>query len=137
MRVTLGVLASLFLATTAVAGTLPADLCKDGHKSVVRTRKLKSPDSRALFDKAVQDHVAWYRSHGFSQNRILVGPVLVRDDITNNWSESPDEFVSIHLDYPPQSAVKPDAAWEAYVAEYRASSDIATEQVVCLHEPGK
>ena len=47
----------------------------DGRIGRVRISKLKAPDSAAKFDKAPRDQGAWYRSHGFAKNRLLVGTV--------------------------------------------------------------
>jgi hypothetical protein len=80
--------------------------------------------------------VAWYRSHGFAKNRVMVGTVMVQDPKTKDWSVSPTEIVSLHTDAPGPAA-KHDAAYDAFVADYRAASDIDTEKLVCLREPAK
>jgi len=129
--------ASLLLIATCAAAATPEDLCKGGQLSVLRTNTLKSPQARAAFEKAAQDHMAWYRSHGFKVNRQLVGSVMVFDEATKSWSVSPTEMMTLHIDNPGVPPAQHDAAWDAYVAEYRASSDIASEKMVCLREPVK
>lgn len=136
MRILLAVVtASSLLGSGAVAAT-PPDLCKGGQVSVLRISKLKSGDAKAQFDKAEKSQVAWYRSHGFSKNRVLVGAVMVQDKTTKEWTVSPSEIVSLHTDAPGPAA-KHDAAYDAFVADYRAASDITTEMLVCLREPAK
>lgn len=133
-------IASLALSTAVCAGAAtaatPPDLCKDGQISVLRTSKLKSPASRAQFDKAVKDQTAWYRSHGFAKNRILSAAIMVQDAKTKDWTNDPLEVVTLHVDAP-GAAAKHDAAYDAFVAEFRASSDITSERILCLREPVK
>ena len=128
----------LLSATSAQAAVTPPDLCKDGQISRLRISKLKAPDSAATFDKATRDQGAWYRSHGFTKNRLLVGTVMVQDDKTKDWSVSKEQMVTVHTDTPgPSATAKRDAGWDAFVAEFAAASDITTDVLVCLREPVK
>ena len=136
MKHTLMAVAAISLSASAAMAATPPDLCKDGQISVMRISTLKSGDARAQFDKAQKKQVEWYRSHGFAKNRVLVGSVLVEDPKTKDWSISSSEVVSLHTDAPGPAA-KHDAAYDAFVADYRAASDITTEKLVCLREPVK
>lgn len=125
---------SLAAAGQAMAADTPDTLCKGGQLVSVRVNTLKGPDKAAAYDKAARDHLGWYRSHGMTQNQLLVGPVLVRG-ADGSWSNSPTERVSVHTNAPGVPREKRDAAWDAYVAEYRDTSDITTEKFACLREP--
>ena len=130
--------ALLLSAASAQAAVTPPDLCKDGQISRVRISKLKAPDSAAKFDKATRDQGAWYRSHGFAKNRLLVGTVMVQDDKTKDWSVSAGQMVTVHMDTPgPSATAKRDAGWDAFVAEFSAASEVTTDLLVCLREPVK
>lgn len=111
----------------------PVDLCKDGQLAVVRMNAVK-PGAKAAYEKASRDHLGWYRSHGFTQNRLLVGPVITGDR-TKGFTASETEFASVHLGSPGVPPDKRDAAWDAYVKAYRDSSDLTVDKFVCLREP--
>jgi hypothetical protein len=135
--VALGGAAALLLAAAGASAATPEELCKGGQLAVLRLSTLKSPAARAGFEKATHDHMGWYRGHGYKTNRQLVGSVLLMDQATQQWSLSPTEMMTLHIDSPLVSRDKHDAAWDAYVGEYREASDIATEKMVCLQEPVK
>lgn len=124
----------LLAPETAAAQKAPADFCAGGEIAVVRLSTLLPGGSRAGYDKAVSDQLAWYRSHGFTQNRLVTAPVIVQDATTKAWSVSSTEVLSLHLNPPPIDAVKPDNAYKAFVAEFRENSAIASERTVCLTE---
>jgi len=127
-----------FAAAPAMAAKSPLELCQGGQLASVRINTLKSPDSAAAYDKAAKDHVGWYRKRGMKENRLLTGPVLLFDRATGEWTASPTEVASLHLNQ--NTAVPPekrDDEWNAYVAGYRASSDLTVDKFVCLREPVK
>lgn len=130
-------LAATALATPALAAKSPEELCKGGQLANVRINTLKSPESRATYEKAAKDHIGWYRKRGQTANRLLTGPVLLYDRATGEWSPSPSEIASVHLQSPGVPSAQRDAEWDAYVAAYRASSDLTVDKFVCLQEPVK
>ncbi len=132
----LAIVAAAGLAATgaqAQTAASPVELCKGGQLAVVRMNAVK-PGAKAAYEKAARDHLAWYRSHGFAQNRLLVGPVITGDR-TKGFTASETEFASIHLDSPGVPPDKRDAAWDAYVKGYRDASDLTVDKFVCLREP--
>jgi len=126
---------TLFVAAPALAQS-PNDLCPNGQLALVRTSKLKPEGAKAGFDKAVHDNQAWYRAKGITTNQQLAATVLITEDGGKTWKASPDTVASVHLN-PPSSRPATDAAWDAFVAEYRANSDIATETMLCVEKPAQ
>jgi hypothetical protein len=118
------------IATPALAQ--PMSSCAAGTvPSVVRINTIK-PGQRAAYDQAVRDHIKWYRDHGYTDNDIMVMPVMETPDHGKTWTVSQTQALSIHRNDPGVPSGAYDAAWAAYVAEYRASSDIATQLLTCL-----
>jgi hypothetical protein len=122
-------------ACLAALSTLPAaaamsDLCSKGQIAIIRVSTLKSAGSRACFDKAVADQIAWYRAHGSTGNRIVTAEV--GDRATQAYSTK--EVMTIHYDPPSASgALQPsDDGYKAFVKEFRDNSDITVEKEVCL-----
>jgi hypothetical protein len=118
--------ASALSPVVAAAQTPPA--CA-GHYEVIRTDTVK-PGQMAAFRKAVMDQQAWYKNHGL-KDRILIGTVL---EPGSGFSAT--SALTIHTDM--AAAASPphdhDPAWDAFVAEYKASSDVVATYVVCVAE---
>jgi hypothetical protein len=132
-------LAGLAVVLFAAAGPAsaqksPADFCTGGEIAVVRLSTLTVSGSRAGYDKAVNDQLAWYRAHGFKTNRLVTAPVITQDANTKEWAVSQTEILSLHINPPPIDAVKADEAFKAFVAEFRQNSVVASERTICLRE---
>lgn len=119
--------AALLAAAPARAQTNPP--C-DGNVTVVRVSIIK-PGQMNLFLQAVAAHKAWYRSHGFQDNIIVAGRVMNRDD-AGKVTYSDTEIVSLHVNPPAVPRAQFDAAWDAYVKQYRDSSDIKSDYRTCM-----
>lgn len=124
--------AGLAASGQAFAADTPDTLCKGGELVSLRVNVVKG-DKAAAYDKAAKDHIGWYRSKGYKDNKLMVGPVLVRN-ADGSWSNSPNERVSAHMNPPGVPRDKQDAGWAAYVQEYRDTSDVTVEKFACLRE---
>ena len=115
---------------SALAQSMPA--C-NGDVDLVRVSTIK-PGAMQGFMAAVAAHKAWYRSHGFNDNIIVAARVMVRDEKTKAFNYSETEVVSQHIrpPGPDQTAAKRDAAWDAYVKQYRDTSDLKSEYTTCM-----
>jgi hypothetical protein len=105
----------------------------DGDIAIVRIAAIK-PGRMQSYMAAVAAHKAWYRSHGFKDNVIVASRVILRDDKTGAMKYTDTEVVTYHI-RPPGSAEtqsKRDASWDAYVKQYRDTSDIKNEYVTCM-----
>ncbi len=115
---------ALGLATAAQAqGPCGAD-----QMVTMRVSKLSAAGTPAGFLDAVKEHKAWYASHGFKDDVFITGPVLVSEK--GGAKPSASEFVTIHV-YGDKQPTH-DAAWNAYVAKYKANSTIDSETRFCL-----
>jgi hypothetical protein len=117
---------------TAIAQqNLPA--C-NGDFAVVRVSQIKSGGSIDGFMQAVVAHLAWYRSHGFKENRIVAARVLERQPITGVLRYSERTVLTYHFNPPGMGSPlgAGDAAWNAYVKLYRDNSDLQSEYVTCM-----
>ncbi|HLX46551.1 MAG TPA: hypothetical protein VKR43_24050 [Bryobacteraceae bacterium] len=119
----------LTLASQAIFSQTPA--C-DGNIVIVRVSEIK-PGHMDGFMAAVEAHKAWYRANGIKDNEMVVSRVIVRDkDGTQSYSDK--EVLTYHVN-PPGPARTPnrgDAAWNAYVKQYRDSSDLKSEYMTCM-----
>jgi hypothetical protein len=131
---------TLILAVFGLAAFTSAAMAEPpacgGSYEVVRNSTIK-PGKMALFLKAVHDHQTWYADHGL-KDRILVGRILSHDADSGGFSSS--SAMTIHTDLSqmaPPAHAPDDAAWNAYVEEYKASSDLTNTSVVCMEAPPK
>jgi len=86
------------------------------------------PGQAALYAKAVADHQAWYAAH---HNKTVVASVRVATFKGGKATFDDSSAVSIvTYDTAPQPAH--DAAYDAFVKEYRDSSSIAEERRGCM-----
>lgn len=135
IAVAAGICSTGFATGTALAQKEPAGLCKTGQVVVLRVSKILEGGSRAGFDKGVIDQLAWYRSHGFAANRMISADILTQDPTTKTWSTSASEVLSLHINPPPIGAIKPDAAWSAFVSQFKQNSVVEAERTACLEQP--
>ncbi len=98
----------------------------DGEVQVMRVSTLKAGATVADFEKVVAEHMAWYRANGYTQNEQRVGRVMTPQGL------AADKVVTVHVNAPGVPRDKRDAAWDKFVAGYRAISDVTSEQLVCF-----
>jgi hypothetical protein len=118
--------AAMVLAAPVLAQAPPAAPRCDGEVQVIRVSTLKGGATVADFEKVVAEHMAWYRAHGYTDNVQRVGLVMTPQGM------AADKVVTVHVNAPGVPRDKRDAAWDKFVASYRAISDISSEQLVCF-----
>ena len=123
------VTAALLLGLAAPVLAAPGAPACNGQLVGLRVSKLKPGGSLAGFAEAVRDNGKWYASHGLKDDIVTMAPVYESADGT--YKPSVTKAMSIHA-YGGAAAPKPDAAWEAFVAKYKANSTIESDVKVCL-----
>lgn len=119
-------ISSLAAALLAAVQTTPAPPC-NGRFATVRVSEIK-PGQRAVFEKAVADHSAWYAARN-SPVRTYLAPVLAQ----GRAAFDPNVAMTITVyGRTPAQPPQQDAAYSAFVAAYRASSTMRSETRVCL-----
>jgi hypothetical protein len=126
----LAALAVLPVPSTFAQTTLPA--C-DGDIAIVRVSSVK-PGAMPGFMAAVAAHKAWYRNHGYKDNVIVASRVILVDQKTGTTKYSDSEVISYHVRAPgpEKTQSQRDDAWDAYVKQYRDTSEIKTEYLTCM-----
>ena len=107
----------------------------DGDIALVRVSQIKPTGPLAAFMQAQDAHLAWYRKNGITTNNIYSARVYALDPTTKmptTYSET--EVMTFHV-RPPDPAItkgKDQAGWDAFVKAYRDTSDLKTEQMICV-----
>ncbi len=119
---------ALAVATAAPFAAYAAGACGADALVTMRVSKLSATGTPAGFLDAVKDHKAWYASHGMADDSFVTAPVL--SPAKGGLKPSASEYVTFHV----YGAKEPthDAAWDAYVAKYKANATIASETRFCL-----
>ncbi len=133
MRIALSIVAATLLLSLSACAQPVLPAC-EGDYTVVRVSQIKPGGSMQGFLAAVAAHQAWYRSHGFTGNRIVVARVITGNPVTGTARYSDGEVVTLHFNPPGMGnpAGAGDAAWNAYVKLYRDNSAITSEYVTCM-----
>lgn len=124
--------AAALLALPALAHA--DDACPSGDYTVIRNSQIKPTGSVAGFAKAIADHKAWYKSHGYPNDAFYWGQVMKMDPATHQPKAVAGEYVTVHAASSDVPKEKHDAAWDAYVAEYAANSTITATTVLCMQK---
>lgn len=124
--------AAIAMLGAAGARAQDAAACPGGYQ-IIRTSTVK-PGQLDTFLKAARDQQAWYTAKGLP-DRILVGRVMERQP---GAPMSATTVMTIHTGMPDLSGAPQagDAGWDAFVAEYRQSADMADERFVCVSPAG-
>ena len=120
--------AALTAPLTVNAQTRPA--C-DGQSVTLRVSRLTPNGTLAGLADAVKAQRAWYVSHGYKSDSVVMATML------DGSRASTREFVTIHTRTGAAPELKRDAAWEAFVATYKANSTIGSETRFCLPKGAK
>lgn len=138
----------LLLALAVIATTLSPAFCPSpaaaqqapaartpmpcsGSLNIVRISDVK-PGMMDKFLKAVAAQQTWYKNAGMP-DQIGLMRILVQDPATKAYSVSDSQAITTHI-IPASSGKGPthDAAWDAFVAMFSASSSIKTSYTTCI-----
>jgi hypothetical protein len=110
-----------------------APACK-GVIVMVRLSEITPGGSAGKFKAAIAAQQAWYKSHGFKNNQIVLGEIAEQDSATRMWSDSTTRFYTFHINPPDPSTLKPDAGWDAFGKMFADTSKIVETHFVCMPE---
>lgn len=122
VALTLGI--ATLIGATAASAQKPADC--DGTLEVIRFSQLKPGKTLADFQAVVDQHMAWYRKHGYTKNKQVVMPVVTIAGTTAT------EVVSFHTNAPGVPMSEHDAQWDDFVNAYRMVSTVEAMRTVCV-----
>jgi hypothetical protein len=120
--------AAIAMPHTVAAQTKPAAACSQGELTRIRLSKIKPGGTLAGFRDAVAAHTRWYKAHGYRIEQRIAPVVTFGKGKAGAAGQEVMTFVS-SADVPRE---KRDAGWTAFVAKYRANSEIERETIVCL-----
>jgi len=119
-------LATLSIAAQAQrAAPDTGNACPIGTHYAAMRHDIVKPGKWTGFEKAVADHSAWYASHKNGTKTVIARTLAPKGGLSST------EAVTITR-YAPGAQPNHDAAYDAFIAEYRASSTVKDEVRLCL-----
>ena len=105
-----------------------------GDIVTVRRIEMKPPATIEQYLQTMDVHRAWYRQHGFKNNEIFAGRILVTDPLTGDATYSTTELIAYHVrpPYGPNTTTVTDPDWIAFHKTYDAISRIKDQYQVCM-----
>lgn len=116
-------------AAAAQAG-MEAPLPCSTSVNIVRVSEIK-PGMMSQFLEAVEAQKAWYKNAG-RPDVIDVMRVMEQDPATKTWKLSETTAITTHVMPAHSEKTKQDAAWDAFVAKFGASSTIKNSYMTCM-----
>lgn len=118
--------------TTAVAQqpAMETPLPCSTSVNIVRVSEIK-PGMMSQFLEAVEAQKAWYKNAGLPDT-IDVMRVMEQGPSTKAWKLSETTVITTHVMPTKSERPKHDAAWDAFVAKFGASSTIKNSYMTCM-----
>ena len=116
-------------APAPAKGASPVRLCPAGMRATTIRHDLVKPGKWAEFEQAVAAHNAWYAAHGDRETKTELLRTVARKPGGSAFSTSEAATVT---HYSARPAPAHDAAWDAFIGQYRDSSKIKDEVRVCM-----
>jgi hypothetical protein len=119
--------------STPLSAQYPDARCT-GDPAIVRVVQIRPTSSYEAFLRAQEAQVAWYQKNGFADLQVYSSRVSALDPQTHLMKDS-DTVIAFHVrppDVGQSVAAKDQAGWDAYVQQYRDSSEIKAQYTVCL-----
>ena len=125
-------LASLFSDNIAYAQD--STQC-DGTVSILRISNYVDSGSEEGLREASEKHDAWYKSHGVTENKQIVIPLLQYDRVTDSFTKDSSRVSTLHLNSVVSAEAQEhqgDAAWDEFIALYNENTEISESVIACL-----
>ena len=127
-------LASLFSDNIAYAQD--STQC-DGTVSILRISNYVDSGSEEGLREASEKHDAWYKSHGVTENKQVVIPILQYKEDTDSLVKDSSRVTTLHLNSDVSTAVREhqgDLLWNEFIALYNKNTKVTDTLFLCLPE---
>ena len=123
---------SMFIGNAAFAQEAP--VC-DGVISILRISNYVGTGTEEGLQEASSKHDAWYKSHGVTENKQIVIPLLQYDRDTDSFTKDSSRVSTLHLNSVVSVQAREhqgDAAWDEFIALYNENTEISESVIACL-----
>ena len=109
----------------------------DGVISILRISNYVKTGTEEGLKEASEKHDAWYKSHGVTENKQVVIPILQYNEDSDSFVKDPGSVATLHINSAASSAAREqqgDSMWNEFVTLYSENTDVAESMFVCLPE---
>ena len=127
-------LASLFSGNSVYAQE--SSEC-DGVISILRISNYVKTGTEEGLKEASEKHDAWYKSHGVTENKQVVIPILQYKEDTDSLVKDSSRVTTLHLNSDVSTAVREhqgDLLWNEFIALYNKNTKVTDTLFLCLPE---
>ena len=130
-------LSSAIVTSMLVGGTALAkeeNAC-DGTVSILRISNYVGTGSETGLREASAKHDAWYKSHGVTENKQVVIPLLEYDRDTDSFTKDTSRVATLHLNSiasAESQEYRGDNAWNEFIALYNENTEVTESVIACL-----
>ena len=132
--VTVLALASLFSGYAVYAQA--SSEC-DGVISILRISNYVNTGTEEGLKEASEKHDAWYKSHGVTENKQVVIPILQYNEASDSFLKDSGSVATLHLNSAVSTAAREqqgDLMWNEFITLYNENTEVAESMFVCLPE---
>ncbi|PDH33748.1 MAG: hypothetical protein CNF01_08890 [Halieaceae bacterium MED-G27] len=129
---------SAALVTSMLAGSTALsqeeNVC-DGVVSILRISNYVGAGSETGLREASAKHDAWYKSHGVTENKQVVIPLLEYDRDTDSFTKDTARVATFHLNSVASAKSREhigDNAWNEFIAIYNENTEVTESVIACL-----
>lgn len=109
----------------------------DGTVSILRISNYVDSGSEEGLREASEKHDAWYKSHGVTENKQVVIPILQYKEDTDSLVKDSSRVTTLHLNSDVSTAVREhqgDLLWNEFIALYNKNTKVTDTLFLCLPE---
>ena len=109
----------------------------DGVISILRISNYVNTGTEEGLKKASEKHDAWYKSHGVTENKQVVIPILQYNEDSDSFLKDSGSVATLHLNSAVSTAAREqqgDLMWNEFITLYNENTEVAESMFVCLPE---
>jgi len=123
------------LAVIGLQSVVSTSAACDGVVSILRISNYVEGGSETGVRAASDQHNAWYRERGVTENLQIIIPMLDYDADADAIVDDTARVATLHINAPAGDStdpVKGDAAWQAFIEAYSANTAVTDTYILCL-----
>ena len=109
----------------------------DGVISILRISNYVNTGTEEGLKEASEKHDAWYKSHGVTENKQVVIPILQYNEDSDSFVKDSGSVATLHLNSAVSTAAREqqgDLMWNEFITLYNENTEVAESMFVCLPE---
>ena len=123
------------LAAIGLQSAVSVSFACEGIVSILRISNYVEGGTESGVRAASDQHNAWYRERGATENLQIVVPMLDYDADADAIVDDTSRVATLHINAPAGAVTDPfkgDTDWQAFVEQYSNNTDVSDTYFLCL-----